>query len=89
MEEMLINDISDKCIVSKIYSNPNTWNFFSILFIFQKKQGEKDLSMNFVLFLDNCQPVSNTWTLHPFKYLYLDNYNILEGEEYAYFDKTY
>ena len=24
MEEMLINDISDKCIVSKIYSNPNT-----------------------------------------------------------------
>ena len=45
--------------------------------------------MNFVLFLDNCQPVSNTWTLHPFKYLYLDNYNILEVEEYAYFDKTY
>ena len=45
--------------------------------------------MNFVLFLDNCQPVSNTWTLHPFKYLYLDNYNVLEGEEYAYFDKTY
>ena len=29
----------------------------------------------------------STWTLHPFKYL--DNYNILEGEEYAYFDKTY
>ena len=33
MEEMLINDISGKYIVSKIYSNPNTWNFFSILFI--------------------------------------------------------
>lgn len=29
-------------------------------------------------FLDNCQSVSNTWKLHPFKYLYLDNYNILE-----------
>ena len=28
MEEMLINDVSGKYIVSKIYSNPNTWNFF-------------------------------------------------------------